>query len=52
MAFPSWSVVPPLGFSFCAFVGFLVFVGLAYTRLFSTPTFCQDTSALGAFRLY
>ena len=28
MAFPSWSVVPPLAFSSCAFVGFLVFVGL------------------------
>jgi hypothetical protein len=26
----SWSVVPPLRFSFCAFVGFLGFVGLAY----------------------
>jgi hypothetical protein len=39
VVFPSWSAVPPLEFSFCAFVGFLVFVGLAYKRLFSTPIY-------------
>jgi hypothetical protein len=48
--FPAGLWCPLWGFSFCAFVGFLVFVGLAYTRLFRISIYLEQFFKRRGFR--